>query len=318
MNLPFWLLRLLPLFEYICPKCRKEVKQNSHECPHCGERFPLAIRVPPTILKDPKKLEAYVHQYVFPRVSEFERNYLTKYFTVLFSDGFESNDFTAWTGTDIQAGYTLVVSNTVKHHGLYSAKYVFASGAWPRRVLCYKTLAIPNPAYARLYLYIASEAVTDGDGNGIMAFRTGAGYYAHLLVKKSGASLVLGVKYYDDDAAGYVSVYSATTLSLTTQTCLEMELAQGNPGGIHVWKDGVAVNDLTVSVHNDGVALVDFAAGSNGNMITGVTNTMTYYIDCVVVADARIYCEGAEAKLILLGHKPHTLWGSVHPKLRQR
>jgi hypothetical protein len=80
MKFPLWLLRLLPMWEYICPKCRKTVKANSHHCPHCGERFPQAIRIPPTILKDAKKLEDYVRKNVFPRISKFQRNCLARCF----------------------------------------------------------------------------------------------------------------------------------------------------------------------------------------------------------------------------------------------
>src|SRR3989337_2094782 len=129
MNIPYWLLPMLPMWEYICPKCRKGVKQSAHQCTHCSEKFPLAIRVPPSFLKDPEKLEAYVHKHIFPRVSEFERNYLTKYFTVIFSDGFESGDFSAWTGT--VGGPT--VSNVQAHHGTYSCR---ASGS--AYIYCYK------------------------------------------------------------------------------------------------------------------------------------------------------------------------------------
>jgi DNA-directed RNA polymerase subunit RPC12/RpoP len=62
VNIPYWLFRLPSMWDYLCPKCKKEVKKNSHRCPHCGERFPLAVRVPPIFLKDPKSLEEYVHK----------------------------------------------------------------------------------------------------------------------------------------------------------------------------------------------------------------------------------------------------------------
>lgn len=97
MNTSKFLSRLhLPMWVHICPKCRKEVKANSHECPHCGEKYPLTLKVPPEFLNDKKKLEAYVHEHIFPRISAWERNYLTQFFTVFFSDTFASGDFSAW------------------------------------------------------------------------------------------------------------------------------------------------------------------------------------------------------------------------------
>src|SRR3989337_3644689 len=121
MNIPYWLLPMLPMWEYICPKCRKGVKQSAHQCTHCSEKFPLAIRVPPSFLKDPKKLEAYVHKHIFPRVSEFERNYLTKFFTEYFNNGFEEGDFSAWTSVN-DSGGRLSVQGTTVHHGSYAMK----------------------------------------------------------------------------------------------------------------------------------------------------------------------------------------------------
>jgi hypothetical protein len=125
MNIPKFLSRLhLPLWTHICPKCRKEVKVNSHECPHCGEKYPLTLKVPFSGLKDPKKLEAYVHQHIFLRISEFERNYLTQYFTTFFSDGFESGSFSAWSSTDVGTGDSATVQSSIVNSGIYAAKFV--------------------------------------------------------------------------------------------------------------------------------------------------------------------------------------------------
>jgi len=150
MKVPYWLLRLLPMWEYICPACRKEVKKNSHRCPHCGERFPLAIRVPPSFLKNPKKLEAHVHKYIFPKVSPFHRAYLTQFFTEIFSDGFESGDFSAWTGTAKSSGETCEVESADPHHGTYNAKF-YSDGGWNQYAYCYKDITGQTIIYARTY-----------------------------------------------------------------------------------------------------------------------------------------------------------------------
>ena len=39
MHLPSLLLKLLPMWDYVCPKCQESVPKNSHECPHCGESY---------------------------------------------------------------------------------------------------------------------------------------------------------------------------------------------------------------------------------------------------------------------------------------
>jgi hypothetical protein len=98
MHIPYWLLRLLPMWDYICPKCRREVKRKSRKCPYCGENYGIPLRVPPQVLKDPKTLEDYVHKHIFPKISASERKYLTQFFTVeeVYTNSFDST-YVAWT-----------------------------------------------------------------------------------------------------------------------------------------------------------------------------------------------------------------------------
>ncbi|HEX68708.1 MAG TPA: hypothetical protein ENG10_00220, partial [Candidatus Bathyarchaeota archaeon] len=129
MKLPTFLFRLLPLWSYICPRCRREVKCNSHKCPYCGEKYGKPLKVPPRFLKNQKALEEYVHKYIFPRISAKQREYLAQFFTTLFEDGFESGDFSAWTDTYTEGSPTVsVVSNPV-HQGSYAEKATTNSGS---------------------------------------------------------------------------------------------------------------------------------------------------------------------------------------------
>lgn len=130
------------MWDYICPACRKEVEKNSSRCPHCGEQYGNPVHVPPKVLKDPKVLEDYIHGYVFPRVSQAQRNYLAQYFTELFTDGFESGDFTAWTGT---GGTPTIVSNPV-HQGSYAAELGVNDYVYKDLASAYSEL------YCRIYL----------------------------------------------------------------------------------------------------------------------------------------------------------------------
>ena len=282
MNIPYWLLRLLPMWEYICPKCRKSVKQNAHQCPHCGEKFPLVIRVPPTFLKDPKKLEAYVHKHVFPRVSEFERNYLTKYFTVIFSDGFESGDFSAW--SEISGGGTIEVVNTKPHHGVYSAHFV---GTGNSHAYAIQYIGSYATLYHRLYIYIDSSTV---DAYGYFLTQMGSNYIDFFQLGVTGASRALYLQY-RDGGAGNTST-SATTLSLDTWYCIEVKLVKSSTvGEVVVYLNDVEVSDLThTGLNNDD-------AGNTFRVGVGVLNEWAYvideFIDCVVVADAYIGPEAA-------------------------
>lgn len=171
--MPYWLLRLLPMWNYICPKCKKEAKKNSHECPHCGEKYASPLRVPPRCLKDPKKLETYVHQHVFPRISEFERNYLTKYFTELFSDGFETNDFSKWDGVYEENG-TITVETNNPHHGTHNAKADVTAAGTAR---CFKTFTATPIAYERMYIKFLTLTLAVGKSLQLFALFDGTWNY---------------------------------------------------------------------------------------------------------------------------------------------
>ena len=271
MNIPYWLLRLLPIFECICPKCRKGVKQSARQCPHCGEKYPLALRVPPTFLKDPKKLEAYVHEHIFPRISEFERNYLTKYFTVLFSDGFESGDFSAWTGTDNAP----IVQSTIKHHGTYAMK-IDAAGEFAYKLLD----TAKNNLFMRMY-WQADATPANGNQTGMLSFYESDAVTERLQVRvwNNGGTItwILAI-------SGTSYTYTSGSCNPNQWYCIEAEY--DSVSDVHnLWLDGVnVISQVDTETGTVQYVIADSAIGFFGT---------AQYIDCVVVADAYIGPEAA-------------------------
>jgi hypothetical protein len=162
LRLSYQVLQLLPMWEYICPKCRRIVKANSHKCVHCGEKYRgLKIRVPPTFLKSYKALEKFMHKYVLPRVSDKMRSFLTKYFTIFFTDGFESGTTNAWQTTE--AGFTVVTLHPFQ--GNYCGQAI-APASFPCRVINNGTLPLSPIMYHRAYYYLDPTALpTSGTFN---------------------------------------------------------------------------------------------------------------------------------------------------------
>ena len=251
------------MWQFICPKCKGEVKKNSHECPHCGERFPLAIRVPPSFLKDPKKLEAYVHKHVFPRVSEFERNYLTKYFTILFQDGFESGNFSAWTSI---TGTPTVVTSPV-HHGTYAMKRDAGETEYATKNLG----ASYNNVWIRLYWQTTGIPTIN--------------YYANTMIGATAITLryntMTGAGTREWELlidGGYAGTW-VNEVTIDTWHCIEVEF--DNVDDVHrLYVDGVQRIAYTVATASTvSVVNVGHTAGNWG---------FNVFIDCVVVADAYI------------------------------
>lgn len=272
--LPYFLLRLLPKWQYICPKCRKEVKPNSHDCPYCCEHFPSAVKVPLSFLKDTKKLEAYVHKHVFPRISEFERNYLTKYFTPIFTSGFETGDFSEWTEN---SGGTIVSSPV--HHGTYAAHMAENSKF-------YKSISATSPCYARLYGQISALPA-----NGV--YRTFFG-----LDSLACPLNVVSCGIYNDngtykwymcyDRAGTMTYVVAASPNPVADTFYCVEL---------YWKKG-ASSDAECKLYIDGVEVCS-ASGFTGNWDINYWNVGTQQeigmhgiVDCCVLDTSYIGVEG--------------------------
>ena len=61
-------------------------------------------------------MSEYAHKVLAPKLSSKQREFLFKYFTELFSDGFESGDFSAWDLT--QNNVSVETDNP--HHGSYN------------------------------------------------------------------------------------------------------------------------------------------------------------------------------------------------------
>lgn len=235
MRLPYWLLKLLPMWDYICPRCRREVKPNSYKCPYCGECFPFPLKVPPKCLKNSETLEAYVHKHVFPLVSASQRKYLAQFFTTLFSDGFESGDFSAWTGTNVGSGQLLEVQSSVVHHGSYAMHAKVTTDS--RNAYCYKSFtSSANPIFARAYVRFP---VFPSKFFRFLVFKNASGSTVWALaINPSGGSYYVNIERYFPGY--YTASLTSFTPSVDTWYCFEVEFYKAASGGYYkVYVDGV-------------------------------------------------------------------------------
>lgn len=295
MRMPLWLLRLLPMWDYICPKCKKEVKQKTHKCPHCGENYGIPLRVPPKVLKDTEVLEEYVHKHIFPKVSASHREYLTQFFTVLFKDGFESGTILktdvpagAWDATSIESGASLSVSSTVAHHGTYSLKSITTNEADHKTAEAQVAFATADELWHRFYVYI------DGDDNifniGAVFFggmsNVGWGVFCQLGINGATRKLFAGNYPSSTGAARFVTS-ETVVLAQHKWYCLELDWLHAISGNFRAYVDSVEITDVEDSgFDNTGYDIVRANVGTNQNYRG--PGDLTIYTDCVVVADRRI------------------------------
>jgi hypothetical protein len=250
-------------------------------CPICGK---------PRIRPD---LSFYVHNILLPKLSDAEKEEWLKYFTTIFSDGFESGDFSAWTGTGTSGSSTISVSSEQAHHGTYSAKFNFL--AFQDDCYAYKTLdADQNVLHFRVYLKVTSWTGYYSDRYAtFMEVASSAGYHiASVSLKDVYRYLYLSYR----DGLTLVQIASAATLNLNQWYCVELEVDR-NEGKYRVYLDGSEVTDLTATATptyvprrvNIGKDMYGYGASE--------TNCV-FYIDCVVVADTYIGPEAAPPPVV--------------------
>lgn len=295
MKLPSWLLRLLPMWDYVCPKCRQEVPKNSSMCPHCCEVYGSPLRIPAKVLKDPKGLEDYVHKHIFPRVSAWQQEYLAEFFTEFFNNGFEEGDFSAWTATSMSGDATVSVVSSKNHHGTYSA-YAENLGSRDTDIAyCYKTLSDNGTFYLRFYLYLDNvDLTTSYTFLGGMTNATGAANAFAIGLFSSTRNLYLGFR----NAGTWMTTSSSTTLSLDTWYCIELKWYRHAANGeVRVYLNGAEVADLAQTQLDTNTGLTSMGRARVGICLTGSGGFAgDVYIDCAVVADAYI---GPEAGAVL-------------------
>ena len=194
--------------------------------------------------------------------------------TTIFSDGFESGDFSAWTGT---SGTPAIVTTPV-HHGSKSAEFD-AGGD-----VAYKTFTGQTILFFRTYARITALPAT--------------ATFSFMVIRNAGGSKICELVF-RHDADGYkIRLYYGFPTSgsqdyiwnyaVDTWYCFEIKFvkAAGTAGEYRVYIDGVERITLTG---------LDTSATTDASRIdigwTSMSQTSTLNQDCVVVADTYIGVE---------------------------
>ena len=205
---------------------------------------------------------------------------------VLFRDGFESNNFTAWTGTT----NVPTVSSIYAHHGIYSMK---VSRSATGGVRAYKTLgAAYSEIYMRTYVRFEDAFTTGWHGAGPRASGTANTVALHYALVDF-PNQKWGIR----NATIATNVWETGTSAIVADTwyCIETYMKIDAATGIlRVWVNGVLKVDSTGA--NTGIVLID-TVSANVFINTAEPVTRDIYFDCFVASDAYI---GSERRFLPL------------------
>ncbi len=228
------------------------------------------MKIPPTYLKDEKKLEDYVHEHIFPRVSQFERNYLAQYFTVLFSDSFASGTTSAWSS---ESGAVIVSTPT---HGsnayscklfsgdVYQVQYNLSASIVQMNLRFYVQWSV-NPASGEI-IYLAYIINANSDPY-------------QVLIKNVSGTMEWGLT---NSSMSNAQFFSTPNPTANIWYCVEIQGIRNVSVVLYI--NGFQVGAFTVvAIENALFSKVRLVAGYSG----GTTYPYCYYDD-VVVADSYI------------------------------
>jgi len=280
MFTPYWLLKLLPVWSFICPSCKTLVAKESFVCIRCGERYKTPLRVPPKCLKNPKLLEEYVHKHIFPKISNEQRKYLTQYFTVIFQDGFESGDTSLWTGEDKNA--TVTVDGVNPYSGSFAMKIV--KSAANHYAAVYKDLGVAqDELYGRVYVYWDNNPTNNTEIR-FTGYKASGSSFVTAGLRNSGGTIQWYVKYLKNSA----TVYDTYNETPSTSTWYYLELyakIDGAAGAIALSRNGTEIISDSGFDNNDHGNIDLYKVGADYETSA---YTVTSYTDCAVLSDAAI------------------------------
>ncbi|GAH79390.1 unnamed protein product, partial [marine sediment metagenome] len=220
-----------------------------------------------------------------------------KYFTILFEDGFETLPFTGFIKIppwDAQPGTGVVtVTGALFHQGTYCEKIEVDNGEWG-----YANVSFVggNELYSRCYLRF--DDAPDANGEFIplgVRNRIDGNNFVMPMLWHDGADLYWGVELREATVYDHTNLEAvASNPAVDTWHCVETYMkSETGPattdGIIRLWVENVLrVEKLNCDITDGNINRIDCGTSLNS---TGAR--INVYIDCVVAADARIYCKVA-------------------------
>lgn len=202
----------------------------------------------------------------------------------IFTDGFESGDFSAWSGSSVTSGDSAVVTGLSSHHGLYSGSFATNGGGGVERAYVYRSIDPQSELYARGYFNVQSGLPLLNTGNrfNLLAFLSGSTTLGVLSVRRFDGADVWSIS----SVAGGQS-YASSGPVMGQWYCVEFYVKVASKGGVfRMWVDGVLVLEQT-GLDTDAYGDVN-SVRSGLVYVEGETQSVSVYGDCIVVSDAYI------------------------------
>ncbi|MBS7634464.1 heparin lyase I family protein [Candidatus Bathyarchaeota archaeon] len=213
----------------------------------------------------------------------------------IFSDGFESGSFNAWSGTAVTSGETATVVTSRRHHGSYSAKFTTngggAASSTSENAYVYKSIDV-DEVYVRGYFYIENGLPLSDNNDRFYFLRL---YGSSIAIAYAGIRKINGADKWTvylrtDKGGSWTDAVSGPLPQVGKWYCIEIHWKKDPSNGLmELYVDGVKI----ISVTNVNTAPYGNAKRLDFGIVNavGVQKSLTVYGDCLVIAKTPIGTE---------------------------
>ncbi len=163
----------------------------------------------------------------------------------LFSDGFESGSFSAWTGTSYTSGESGIVTNTATYNGTYSASFTSNGGRTTERSYAYKSITAQSEISALGYFYISKSGATSKNQKfQLIALKAGSSIiaYAGWYRTASGLRWFISIR----SGTSFLTAYSSSSPITGVWYSVELHWKKGTTNGSgELWVNGAKIASIT-------------------------------------------------------------------------
>jgi hypothetical protein len=167
--------------------------------------------------------------------------------TTIFTDSFETDNLSAWSGTALQSPATIAASSTHAHDGTYSVKAIVPSdNTW---AMVYKDITGTSTVYWQAYVYIDSQSVPSGGIAKFMEVLNGWNPVARFGIKNNSGTLRYSLSYGDGNGNETFTIDTSDTVDLGNWHCIQIAAyANSSTGWTKLWIDGsLKINNSNVN-----------------------------------------------------------------------
>ena len=222
---------------------------------------------------------------------------------LIFSDGFESGGYGAWTGM-YSSGSTLGVSVNYAHSGTYSNKITISSNTLGNGAYTYERVTANNTLYGREYVYFASfGSLASGHRGSILTIYDSLHYGPRIWVCFINVSGTFKWGLNDGDIISNVSIPLNTWISVETSYNSQTHLGS-------LWINGVAViTGYTSNNIGSGTTVDQIWSGEAYSDVN--EGGATYYLDDAAIAKSYIGPINASRLVFSVGANQSLVAGQV-------